>query len=180
MINQSKTYPISFFSNHSSSTAYYSQQHCTSYLTTTANCIIIAQTLHVSYCFQGQLCTSPLLKVIFNRKLGDYYAIRTGSSSRRAAQTACSRRHSQIPCDPQKKKISCSHLICTLPCREKIMMAFACKKRRGMRRQKHTRETGKGEAAVFRTRRSPRGLPPSPSRLPPVEARTGPNEEDWW
>ena len=125
MINQSKTYPISFFSNRSSSTAYYSQQHCTSYLTTTANCIIIAQTLHVSYCFQGQLCTSPLLKVIFNRKLGDYCAIRTGSSSRRAAQTACSRRHSQIPCDPQKKQISCSHLICTLPCREKIMMAFA-------------------------------------------------------
>ena len=43
--------------------------------------VIIAQTLHFSYCFQEQFCKLPLLNVIFNRKLGDYYAIRSMSDS---------------------------------------------------------------------------------------------------
>jgi hypothetical protein len=43
----------------------------------TANCIIIAQILQYSYCFQGQFCKLSLLRVIFNGKLGDYYAIRS-------------------------------------------------------------------------------------------------------
>jgi hypothetical protein len=42
----------------------------------TANCIIIAQILHFSLFFQGQFCKLPLIRVIFNRNLGDYYAIR--------------------------------------------------------------------------------------------------------
>ncbi len=46
----------------------------------TANCIIIAQNLHFSDCFRGQFCKLPLLRVIFNRKLGDYYAIRSSQS----------------------------------------------------------------------------------------------------
>jgi hypothetical protein len=33
--------------------------------------------LHFSYCFQGQFCKSPLLRVIFNGNLGDYSAIRS-------------------------------------------------------------------------------------------------------
>ena len=43
----------------------------------TANCIIIAQILHFPLSFQGQFCKLPLLRVVFNRKLGDYYAIRS-------------------------------------------------------------------------------------------------------
>ena len=43
----------------------------------TANCIINAQILHLSDCSQGQFCKLPLLRVIFNRKLGDYDAIRS-------------------------------------------------------------------------------------------------------
>ena len=35
----------------------------------TANCIILAQTLHFSYCFQGRFRKLPLLRVIFNGKL---------------------------------------------------------------------------------------------------------------
>ena len=46
------------------------------YLFPTANCIIIAQNLHFSYYFQGHFCKLPLLRVIFNRKLDDYCAIR--------------------------------------------------------------------------------------------------------
>ena len=30
---------------------------------------------HFSYCFQGDFCKLPLLRVIFNRKLSDYCAI---------------------------------------------------------------------------------------------------------
>jgi hypothetical protein len=39
--------------------------------TFTANCIIFAQILHLSDCS----ATLPLLRVTFNRNLGDYYAI---------------------------------------------------------------------------------------------------------
>ena len=42
-----------------------------------ANCIMTAPNLHFSYCFQGKFCKSPLLRVIFNRKLGNCYAIRS-------------------------------------------------------------------------------------------------------
>jgi|EP01046_Picozoa_sp_COSAG06_P023177 hypothetical protein len=42
--------------------------------------IIVAQMLRFSYCFQGQFCKWPLLRVIFNRNLGDYYAIRSTSA----------------------------------------------------------------------------------------------------
>jgi hypothetical protein len=35
----------------------------------TANCIILAQTLHFSYCFQGRFRKLPLIRVIFNGKL---------------------------------------------------------------------------------------------------------------
>jgi hypothetical protein len=57
----------------------------------TANCIIIAQTLHVSYCFQGQFCKLPPLRVIFNGKLGDYYAIRSSSRTCKSYRvTPCS------------------------------------------------------------------------------------------
>ena len=34
------------------------------FTTSTANCIIIAQILHFSYCFQGQFCKLPLLRAI--------------------------------------------------------------------------------------------------------------------
>ena len=50
----------------------------------TANCTIIAQILHFSDCFQGQFGELPLLSVIFNRKLGDSYAIRSKRASERA------------------------------------------------------------------------------------------------
>ena len=46
----------------------------------TANCIIIAQILHFSLLFLGAVLKSPLIRVIFNRKLGDYHAIRSSSS----------------------------------------------------------------------------------------------------
>ena len=47
------------------------------YVDYTANCIIIAQILHFSYCFQEQFCKLPLLREILNGNLGNYSAIRS-------------------------------------------------------------------------------------------------------
>jgi hypothetical protein len=47
-----------------------------SYLT--ANCIIIAIIIHLSCCFQGQLCKiAPAQSHFRYRKMGDHYAIRS-------------------------------------------------------------------------------------------------------
>jgi hypothetical protein len=39
--------------------------------------MIIDQILHFPHYFQGQFCKLPLIRVISNRKLGDYCAIRS-------------------------------------------------------------------------------------------------------
>jgi hypothetical protein len=41
--------------------------------------------VHFSDCFYGQFCELSLLRVVFNRKLGDYYAIRSSKSLSAAA-----------------------------------------------------------------------------------------------
>jgi hypothetical protein len=53
----------------------------------TANCRIIAQILRFSHCFQGRFCKLPLFRVIFNRKLGDYYANIRSSGGRLCVST---------------------------------------------------------------------------------------------
>ena len=47
--------------------------HKTATKATTANCIMnnAQNLLHFSYCFRGRFCNLPLLRVIFDRKLGD-------------------------------------------------------------------------------------------------------------
>jgi hypothetical protein len=41
---------------------------------------MIARNFDFSIVFQGRFCRLPLLRVIFNRKLGDYYAIRSNEN----------------------------------------------------------------------------------------------------